>query len=60
MANNIIFFFLVYPLICWECKTGLCVFDETNTNLGVETICKGNNPVCAKQDFGMTPYLLLI
>ena len=48
----VLYFFEVFSLICWECKTGTCVFDESNTNLGVETKCKGNYPVCAKQDFG--------
>ena len=45
---------LVLSLKCWECTTGTCVFDESNTNFGVEKTCKGINPVCAKQEFGNT------
>ena len=54
------FLFKVLPLRCWECKTGSCVFDESNKNIGIEIECNGKDPVCAKQDFGKCINLMTI
>ena len=50
--NYSVFLLKVFSLRCWECKSGSCVFDDSNTNIGIEIDCNGKDPVCAKQDFG--------
>ena len=39
--------FVVLNLTCFECTSGEC--QNSSTFLGIETICKGNDPICIKQ-----------
>lgn len=44
---NNFFTFVVLNLRCFECISGEC--QNSSTFFGIETTCKGNDPICIKQ-----------